>query len=75
MLWGSSRPGRGAEEFLVADLHRGRLRPSRAEGRGGGRRAARGAGTVWAPAVCGGSGPLPARARVARRQPHVKPSG
>lgn len=41
MLWGSSRPGGRAEEFLVADLQRGRSRHSRTEGLGGGRRAGR----------------------------------
>lgn len=39
------------------------------------RRVARRAGTAGVPAVAGGPGPLPARARVARRRPHVKPGG
>lgn len=65
MLWGSSRPGRRAEEFSVADPHRGRSRPSRAEGWRAGRPRPQPRRT----------GPLPARARVARHRRHVKPGG
>lgn len=64
MLWGSSRPGRGAEEFLVADLQRGRSRPSRAEGRGGGRRAGTGGRRRVGPVACA----RPCRAAPAPRE-------
>lgn len=77
MLWGSSRPGRRAEEFLVADLQRGRSRHSRTEGLGGGRRAGRAqpgsaggrrrAGAVARARPCGAA-PAPREASAAGRR-------
>lgn len=72
MLWGSSRPGRRAEEFLAEDLHQGGSRVSLTKGSGGGRHAelpqTEHGGTRWVSAV--------ARARqVPRRRFHVKLGG